>query len=78
MSGAAPLGLGSGRRETSPPVLQCEFLQYHTCLLHCEHESLAGSASSGYANNLGALRSLGLIDYPSPGMVAATDLLFLT
>lgn len=34
-------------------------------------------ASSGYANNLGALRSLGLVDYPAPGMVAATDVLFL-
>lgn len=32
--------------------------------------------SGGYFNNLGALRSLGVIDYPSPGMVAATDLLF--
>jgi hypothetical protein len=32
--------------------------------------------SSGYANNLGALRSLGLIDYPTPGMVSTTDLLF--
>lgn len=34
-------------------------------------------SSSGYTNNLGALRSLGLIDYPSPGMVAATPVLFL-
>jgi uncharacterized protein len=34
------------------------------------------STSSGYANNLGALRSLGLIDYPRPGEVVATDLLF--
>src|SRR5579884_1527912 len=32
--------------------------------------------SSGYANNLGSLRSLGLIDYPSQGHVAATELLF--
>lgn len=32
--------------------------------------------SSGYTNNLGSLRSLGLIDYPSPGYVVATDLLF--
>lgn len=35
------------------------------------------AASSGYANNLGALRSLGLLDYPTPGFVAATDVLFL-
>lgn len=32
--------------------------------------------SSGYTNNLGHLRSLCLIDYPSPGFVVATDLLF--
>jgi hypothetical protein len=32
--------------------------------------------SSGYTNNLGHLRSLGLIDYPTPGCVAATELLF--
>lgn len=35
------------------------------------------AASSGYANNLGALRSLGLIDYPSSGQVTATSILFL-
>lgn len=35
----------------------------------------ASSSSSSYGNNLGALRSLGLIDYPRPGTVAATDLL---
>lgn len=34
------------------------------------------SISSGYTNNLGALRSLGVLDYPSPGRVAATELLF--
>jgi hypothetical protein len=34
------------------------------------------ASSSGFANNLGALRSLGLIDYPRPGEVVATDLLF--
>lgn len=32
--------------------------------------------SSAYGNNLGALRSLGLIDYPQPGWVVATALLF--
>ncbi len=32
--------------------------------------------SSAYGNNLGALRSLGLIDYPQPGRVVATSLLF--
>lgn len=39
---------------------------------------LAGQSatSSGYQNNLGALRSLGLIDYPRSGFVVATALLF--
>lgn len=32
--------------------------------------------SSGFANNLGALRSLGLIDYPAAGRAVATGLLF--
>lgn len=32
--------------------------------------------SSGYTNNLGALRSLGLIDYPQSGYAVATALLF--
>lgn len=34
------------------------------------------AASSGYANNLGRLRSLGLIDYPQSGFVKATAILF--
>ncbi len=34
------------------------------------------AASSGYTNNLSALRSLGFIDYPASGMVVATDILF--
>jgi hypothetical protein len=33
--------------------------------------------SSGYANHLGALRSLGLLDYPNKGRVVATPALFL-
>lgn len=33
--------------------------------------------SGGYFNNLGSLRTLGVIDYPSPGHVAAQPLLFL-
>lgn len=33
--------------------------------------------SGGFKNNLGRLRSLGLIDYPSSGMVAALPVLFL-
>ena len=33
--------------------------------------------TGGYFNNLGALRSLGLIDYPEPGYVKAEPVLFL-
>ncbi|MGE0464469.1 MAG: hypothetical protein AB7Q16_24130 [Vicinamibacterales bacterium] len=33
--------------------------------------------SGGYFNNLGSLRSLGLLDYPQPGTVVAADVLFL-
>ena len=34
------------------------------------------AGSGGYSNNLGALRSLGVVDYPQSGHVAATALLF--
>ena len=37
----------------------------------------ASPTSSSFSNNLGSLRSLGLIDYPSPGYVAALPILFL-
>lgn len=37
----------------------------------------ASPASSGFTNNLGALRSLGLLDYPATGTVIASDLLFV-
>lgn len=40
-------------------------------------EAGVSATSSGYSNNLGALRSLGLIDYPTPGRIAATEVLFL-
>lgn len=40
------------------------------------HSAGQSASSSGYTNNLGALRSLGLLDYPVPGMVVATGLLF--
>lgn len=35
------------------------------------------ATSSGFANNLGFLRSLGVIDYPFAGAVRATRILFL-
>ncbi len=34
-------------------------------------------SSGGYFNNLGTLRTLGLLDYPSPGRVVALPVLFL-
>lgn len=37
----------------------------------------ASASSSSFTNNLGALRSLGLLDYPQQGMVAAQPVLFL-
>lgn len=35
------------------------------------------NTSGGYFNNLGALRTLGVIDYPGPGRVVALPVLFL-
>ena len=37
----------------------------------------ASATSSAFANNLGRLRSLGLVTYPRPGWVAAAPVLFL-
>ena len=34
-------------------------------------------SSSGFANNLGAMRTLGLVDYPRPRAVAASTAVFL-
>lgn len=41
------------------------------------HKAEQSPTSSGFANNLGSLRSLGFIDYPAPGHVAAREVLFL-
>lgn len=35
------------------------------------------ATSGGYKNHLGAMRTLGLLDYPAPGQVRASDVLFL-
>lgn len=48
----------------------------------CSRENLAANIGispngGGYANNLGALRSLGLIEYPQQGTVRALPVLFL-
>lgn len=32
--------------------------------------------SGGFKNNLGALRTMGVLDYPGPGLVVATEILF--
>lgn len=37
----------------------------------------APATSGGFKNNLGALRTLGVIDYPTPGQVVATPALFI-
>lgn len=37
----------------------------------------ASATSSSFSNNLGALRSLGFLDYPAPGHVVALPVLFL-
>ena len=52
---------------------------YPSALLKDQLASDVGASprSSAFVNNLGALRSLGLIDYPSPGTVAACSILFL-
>lgn len=41
-----------------------------------ESRLLIQSNSGGYKNNLGHLRSMGAIDYPSPNAARATELLF--
>lgn len=40
-------------------------------------QAQASISSSSFTNNLGSLRSLGLIDYPAPGQVIALAVLFL-
>ena len=60
-------------------ILQALIAAYPTAL---DREQLAeqtgrSATSSAYGNNLGALQSLGLIDYPAKGQVAALPVLFL-
>jgi uncharacterized protein len=43
---------------------------------HVADQAQQSPTSSGFTNNLSALRSLGLLDYPSPKTVVATALLF--
>ena len=60
-------------------ILECLIREYPR---EVHKETLANNAeasatSSSYSNNLGALRSLGLIDYPQQGYVVAKPVLFL-
>lgn len=59
-------------------ILRVLLVRYPESLERSAVATAAGQSppSSGFGNNLGALRSLGLIDYPQHGHVAATTLLF--
>ena len=60
-------------------ILAALIHQYPDALGREELANMVGvpSTSGGFKNNLGSLRSLGLLDYPSPGTVAATGVLFM-
>jgi hypothetical protein len=60
-------------------IVQATVAAYPSALTREEvaDRAQASSASSAFMNNLGALRSLGLIDYPRQGVVAAAPLLFM-
>lgn len=59
-------------------ILEKLIAAYPDAIEKAQLAELAGQSptSSGYTNNLGNLRSLGLVDYPQQGFVAATALLF--
>lgn len=84
--GAAPKTVaelhGLVRAKLSGPqwrILEALIGVYPASLTKDQVADMAGASpvSSSYANNLGALRSLGLIDYPQPGSVVALPVLFL-
>ena len=70
-------------REILPParwrIVESLIRHYPDAVERERLAELAGQSpgSSGYSNNLGALRSLGLIDYASGGRVVARPVLFL-
>lgn len=64
----------------SARVLQPLIDAYPNALPREEVASAAGYGnlnSKAFVNCIGRLRSLGFLDYPSPGMVQATPILFL-
>jgi len=70
------------RRKISRPqwaILEALIADYPADLSKQELAECSGQSftSSGYTNNLGALRSLGFLDYPIPGRVRARDILFV-
>jgi len=60
-------------------ILRVVIAQYPNAMRKDQLAEATGQSptSGGYFNNLGRLRSLGLIEYPSPGQVVAKSILFL-
>jgi hypothetical protein len=60
-------------------LLEQLILAYDAPLTKADLAERAGASatSSSFSNNLGSLRSLGLIDYPSPGEIVALPVLFM-
>lgn len=60
-------------------LLEQLIIAYDAPLTKHELAERAGASvtSSSFSNNLGSLRSLGLIDYPAPGEIAALPVLFM-
>lgn len=66
--------IGASKWNVLAPLLEC----YPKAITKDDLATKAdvSASSSGYTNNLGSMRSLGLLDYPRPGEVRASDLLF--
>jgi hypothetical protein len=60
-------------------LLEQLIVAYDAPLTKAELAERAGASatSSSFSNNLGSLRSLGLIDYPAPGEIVALPVLFM-
>jgi hypothetical protein len=79
--GVADLHAAWERKLTKPQwaIVQNLIVSYPSYVDRIElaERSDQSATSSGYANNLGGLRSLGLIEYPEKGLVRAGRILFL-